>query len=155
MLRFGILATILFLLLNTLFLGLLLSIPVGSSQLSVGLSVSWAALLNGLLELARVDMVLHRRMGAFDSLRDAISRLLKQPQLLLSATLLWATLGVLEVLYWWLTGAVFILVPARSVTTALLAHQAAILLGSWLVVLNLSLAVELSRHLGRRSSGEA
>lgn len=100
--------------------------------------------LNGLLELARADLVTRGDRRAWRALVRALA-LPTQPGLLLTALLLWLGLALLGAALLALGAALPLLVPAAALAAAFVVQQALALLGAWLKLLRLAVAVELVR----------
>ena len=100
--------------------------------------------LNGLLELARADLVARADRRAGRALARALA-LPGRPRLLLAALLLWLGLALLGAVFLALGGALLLAVPATALVAAFVIQQALALLGAWLKLLRLAVAVELAQ----------
>ncbi len=106
--------------------------------------ILWLACLNGLLELARANLVARRDMRALRALGRALA-LLARPRSLLRALAAWLLLALVSAAFWGLVFGVLLLVPATALAAAFVAQQAVAFLGAWLKLLRLRAALWLAR----------
>ncbi|MBI3966991.1 MAG: hypothetical protein HY329_15260 [Chloroflexi bacterium] len=149
MFRYGLLAVPAFVTLVTAG-ALLVGLVPGTSE-AAGLAKLivlglWVGLVNGALELGRADMVV-RSDPAAASAFGRVARLLVSGESAMPAVLTWLGLGVVAGGFWLAGAATVWSVPATSLLSAIVAEQAVALLGAWLKVLRLAIAVELARGL--------
>jgi hypothetical protein len=145
LLRFGLPAMLL-LGLGGLGLGAIALIPATGATatlLKTLASFLWLSYLNGVLELARAQLVIHG-----DSPLRALRRALIlpcRPGVFLHATLLWLFLLAAGTLYWTASSRALLDTPATALLVVFGAQQLVALLGAWLKVVRYALAVELAR----------
>lgn len=145
MLRLGMLGFLLLVFLGGLGTTLLALAPeTGALPLASLALLAWLASVNGLLELARAELVLRGGRSARAALARAL-RDLARPSSPLRALLAWLVLAALGAALWALGAAAQALVPAPHLAGILVFSQALALLGAWLKLLRLAVAVELAR----------
>lgn len=146
MLWFGLLALPLFLALGGLGLTLVALLPLGEALtwLQLVLALAWLACLDGLLELARADMVARGDRRALHALGRALA-LPARPGLFLRVLAVWLLLGLAGLVFALLNGNVTLGLPAVWPLLLLAATQALALAGAWLKLLRLAAALGLAR----------
>lgn len=149
MLRFSLLIAPLFWVAVGLGVGLLVSLArarLVNAALLLALVALWLSLVNGVFEVGRASLVVHGERRAGRGVAHALG-LLRRPAALTSATLAWLVLAALGLAQ--LVGGAMLLaaVPPSAIGVALIAGQAVALLGAWLKLLRLAVAVELAQRL--------
>lgn len=149
---FGLLALPLYLVLAAAGLWLVVWLPLGDviSWPRLLPAVAWLAYLDGMLELARADMVARGDRRALRSLGRTLA-LASRPGLLLRCAGVWLLLGLASVAFSLLNGNVIPGLPPVW-PLLLLATQALALAGAWLKLLRLSVALPLARAAGQSPS---
>lgn len=155
MLRYSLSATPLFLAILGLGAGLLalLASARPPAVWLLVLALLWLSLADGLLEVGRASLVLGGERRARQGLLTALA-LLARPRLLAPATLAWLALAALGLLHLIGSAALLAAVPASASGVTFAAGQVLALLGAWLKLLRLALALELARGLPRARSAE-
>lgn len=162
MLRFGALAVVVVLVLGGVGGSLLVRVPqdraVSVVALRLGLGACWISLVNGLLELGRAMLVVTspspttlklaassgRRRGALAALARA-ARLVAHPPRLVVALGVWLGLAAAAAAYGAVASALLGAASALVPLATLVVQQLALLVGAWLKLLRLAVAVELAR----------
>jgi hypothetical protein len=131
--------------------GVALDLPAGSGAApllvtggGVAAWLAWLAAINGLLEVARADMVLRGDRRAAAAVGRALA-LLGRRRLLASASLAWLALAVLGGLYWAVGVAAAGAVPPEALLAGLALQQVVALGGAWLKLLRLAVAVQIAQ----------
>ena len=110
----------------------------------VVLASLWVSSVNGLLELARADMVVRSDHRALHAVGRAFGSLVRPGQLA-AALGWWAILGAAGLLLVSLTVATLVFIPALAVVASFAAQQVLALVGAWLKVFRLSIAARLAQ----------
>lgn len=146
MLRFGALALLVLVVLAGLGLAAIAVSPGGGASvvaLKALAAVAWVGCVDGLLETARADMVARDDPSALGALGRAFGLVVRTP-LLAQAVLLWLALAALGGVLSSVAVVALAGVPALALLAAALVQQGLALLGAWLKLIRLAVAVELS-----------
>ena len=157
MIRFGLLAGVIWAALGGLgvaAIGLIGETTATTLPLKALAALAWLGCCNGLLELGRAHLVL----GSDRSAGRALGRALRapvRPRFFLGAVLLWLILAAAGLAFARVAAGLAVAIPATSILVAFVVQQVAALIGAWLKLLRLALAVELAAAWVReRNSGE-
>ena len=146
MIRFGLLAAVLWVALGALgvaAIGLIGAIVGTTLPLMALAALAWLGCVNGLLELGRAYLVLGPDRSAGRALGRAL-RTPARPRFFWGAVLLWLILAAAGLAFAGVAVGLVVAVPATSILVAFVAQQIAALVGAWLKLLRLALAVELA-----------